>query len=225
MVSIRNYPEVGAAFCRHIDMSESGHWERISRLEQPESGVLEGWLQKIAAGQRLNAPSIVVRRDVYERLGGFDRRISCCGEDWEMWVRIAAHYSVSYEVEPLAIYRLKGANNLSSSSLTTGRYIRDMRVAAEIIETYLSDQISQQEATKLLGEAREMYAHWGLGTYYWNGTARQMLAESNLTAAKALIQEALKCSSSPSVIKSLLKLLVSEGIRRLKISFRKLASV
>ena len=27
---------------------------------------------------------------VYERLGGFDDRLPC-SEDWEMWVRIAAH--------------------------------------------------------------------------------------------------------------------------------------
>ena len=38
-------------------------------------------------------PSIVVRRSVYERLGSFDRRL-VCAEDWEMWVRIAAHYPI-----------------------------------------------------------------------------------------------------------------------------------
>jgi hypothetical protein len=26
---------------------------------------------------------------IYEEIGGFDRRLSCAGEDWEMWVRIA----------------------------------------------------------------------------------------------------------------------------------------
>ena len=30
------------------------------------------------------------------------------GEDWEMWVRIAAHHPVWYEPEPLAVYRKHG---------------------------------------------------------------------------------------------------------------------
>lgn len=211
-------PEIGAAFCRHIDMDEQGNWQRISRLEQTESGLLKNWLEEIATGQRLNAPSIVVRRDVYEKLGGFDRRISCCGEDWEMWVRIATQYPVWYEVEPLAVYRLKGAKNLSASSLATGGYIRDMRIATEIIESYLPSYMPKQIAVRLSSQAREMYAHWALGTYFWNGTARQLLAEGNGNAAITLIQEGLKCSYSPSVIKSLLSLFIGEGIRRLKIN-------
>ena len=41
-------------------------------------------------------PCIVVRRSVYEELGGFDDRLACA-EDWEMWVRVAARFPVYYE--------------------------------------------------------------------------------------------------------------------------------
>lgn len=87
------HPEIGSAFCRNIYFDENSHWQSIAPLQQSESGVMRGWLERIAVGQRLQPPSMVVRRDVYERLGGFDRRIRQYGEDWEMWVRIACEIS------------------------------------------------------------------------------------------------------------------------------------
>ncbi len=59
-------PEIGAGFCRIINMDVNGNWQNISRLEKAESGVLNNWLEQIASGQRIYTPSIVVRRSVYE---------------------------------------------------------------------------------------------------------------------------------------------------------------
>src|SRR6478672_3132690 len=61
-------PEIGAAFCRHIWMDEQSHWQVVTKLEQSESGVLSNWLERIAVEQCIQTPSIVVRRDVYEKL-------------------------------------------------------------------------------------------------------------------------------------------------------------
>jgi len=77
-------PTAGAAFCRYIAIDEQGHWSSIAALEQRAAGLIPDWLEKIAVGQRLQTPCMVVRRDVYERLGGFDRRPRGLGEDWEM---------------------------------------------------------------------------------------------------------------------------------------------
>src|SRR5512143_2035432 len=109
--------EIGAAFCRQIFMDETGIWKDYSPEEQVTSGILNNWLERLAEEQRIMTPSIVVRREVYERLGGFDSRL-ICSEDWEMWVRIASQYPVWYEVEPLAAYRMHSASN-------TGRHIRN----------------------------------------------------------------------------------------------------
>ena len=87
-------------------MDGEGNWETIAPPEPDGRGVLEHWLERIAVGQRLQPPTIVVRRSVYERIGGFDSRAGLMGEDWEMWVRIAAHFPVWYEPEPLALYRI-----------------------------------------------------------------------------------------------------------------------
>lgn len=200
-------PEIGAAFCRHIYMDEHGHWDSISLLERPESGILNNWLEQIAGGQRLATPSIVVRRDVYEKLGGFDRRISYAGEDWEMWVRIAAHYPFCFEVEPLAAYRMKRPGSLTEHSACTGEIVQDMRTATEIIESYLPKYLPKTLASQLSNKAREMYALWALEG------AQQMFATGNLGAVIARIQEALRCSHSFRIIRLVVHLLLREGAR------------
>ena len=79
---------IGAAFCRYIAIDGDGNWTGVSPLESAAAGVLDGWVETLALGQRLQPPCIAVRREAYERLGGFDDRISY-SEDWEMWTRIA----------------------------------------------------------------------------------------------------------------------------------------
>lgn len=187
--------EVGAAFCRHIHMDEYGHWQYLSPLEQTESGVLNNWLERIAIIQRIQTPSIVVRRDVYEKLGGFDRRIRYWGEDWEMWVRIAAHYPVWYEVEPLALYRTHSVS-LSGHAVRSGENIQDFRRAIGIVKDYLPNDF----ADRLSKKALENYAFYALND------ADKLAEQGDTKAAMSQIREALLCCSSLKVICFVLKL-------------------
>src|SRR5690606_32825708 len=128
--------EIGAASCRYLAVDSDGHHTSLAPLERATAGTLEGWLELIASGQRLQPPAMVVRRDVYERLGGFDSRISCYGEDWEMWVRIAAHYPVWYEPEPLAAYRVHN-QSLTARGARTGAHAADYRKVIAINRSHL----------------------------------------------------------------------------------------
>ena len=189
------HPEIGAAFCRHIFMDELGNWTGLSWLEQPDCGILNNWLERIAVQQRIQAPSIVVRREVYESLGAFDRRMTCWGEDWEMWVRIALHYPVWYEVEPLALYR-KSSTSLTGNSIRTGKNIQDFRQAIDIVREYLPPE----KANRLNQEVLKNYANYALST------AREFVRGNDLMAAKNQIREALRCQSSINTICASLKL-------------------
>jgi glycosyltransferase involved in cell wall biosynthesis len=189
-------PNIGAAFCRHIHMDEAGHWHYISPLEQSESGILENWLERIAVRQRIQTPSIVVQREVYERLGGFDRRIRYWGEDWEMWVRIAAKYPVWYEVEPLALYRTH-SNSLSGHSVRSGANIQDFRKAIGFVKDYLPSDC----ADRLSKNALENYAFYALND------ARKFILKDDISAAMNQIREALACRSSFKVTHATLKLI------------------
>ncbi|MEG4861333.1 glycosyltransferase [Microcoleus sp. K1-B6] len=189
-------PEIGAAFCRTLKMDEHGHWRDIEQLQEVKSGILSNWLERIAEIQRISTPSIVVRREVYEKLGGFDRRISCWGEDWEMWVRIAAQYPVWYEVEPLAIRR-KHSTSLTGRNIRAGKNIQDVRKAIAIVKHYLPEN----KADRLSKTASKNYALYALTS------ARQFTQLGDISAAMNQIREALLCSSSLKVFLSSLKLL------------------
>jgi len=186
---------IGAAFCRHIFMDEYGHWRDLSPLEQMESGILENWLERLALEQRIMTPSMVVRRDVYEQLGGFDTRL-LCSEDWEMWVRIAANYPIWYEVEPLAVYRMHLHSN-TGRHIRTGEDIRYTRHAIQIFKPYLPNQIANQVSR----QARETYALSALDMAY------QMFKKHDFVAIVSQLREALLCSQSLKVIRRLIGVL------------------
>jgi len=193
-------PGIGAAFCRHIFLDEAGHWRGISRLEQAQSGLLPNALEYLATEQRIMTPSIVVRRAVYEELGGFDRRLVCT-EDWEMWIRIAGRYPIWYEVEPLALYRMHSDSN-TGRHLRSGEDARYTRMAIDIFKSYLPPT----RADELTRRARETYARSTLHS------ARLMLNRRDHAAAFTLIREALQFSHSMGIIRKACLLLVRTAL-------------
>jgi hypothetical protein len=51
--------------------------------------------------------NVVLRRDLFELVGGFDERLAPC-EDWELWARLTRHGPPAAVPEPLMGYRLHG---------------------------------------------------------------------------------------------------------------------
>src|SRR5215217_4497698 len=191
-------PEIGAAFCRGIYTDPDGHWLDISPLECNQSGILHNWLERIVVEQQIVNPTVVVRREVYETLGGFDRR-AVGGEDWEMWVRIAAHYPVWFEVEPLAAYRVTRPGSVTQSYGMLGT-VQHMCRATEVIESYLSGQLPKKSANKLSKQARKNYMFWALGD------VRRALRAGDRKGAVLLVLEAIKCRYPLKAIKSNIRL-------------------
>lgn len=196
---------IGAAFCRFIATDGAGNWQTIGPLIAPVAGVLPNWLEQIARGQRLQPPSIVVRRDVYERLGGFDDRILSYGEDWEMWTRIAAHYPVWYEPEPLALYRLRAAS-LSRGAMSTGQNIRDLACAISINRELLpSDQADAITSFATVDTALTAIRR-----------SHRMLQAGETRAPLVQLREALRLSRSPRVLAGSAKLLAHWSLVHLR---------
>jgi glycosyltransferase involved in cell wall biosynthesis len=182
-------PTAGAAFCRYIAIDEQGDWSSIAALEQRSAGLLPDWLETIAVGQRLQTPCMVVRRNVYERLGGFDRRPRGLGEDWEMWVRIAAHYPVAYEPQPLALYRVHSPS-LSGRMLRTGENVRDLRRVIEINREHFPPAQADEIARRALRETATTCLR----------RARRLLGAGDTAAMWAQVREAVRSDASPRVL-------------------------
>jgi len=149
------YPHIGAAFCRYDTIDEKGRvlWHHYKEMN--DEGVLEDWLLKIAKKQRLQFCTITVKREVYESLGGFYG--VHYGEDWEMWTRIAAHYSVAYTPEILAEYRMHGSS-ISSHLFTTAQNIRDIRWVIDAIQQL----VPAEKRPEVKKAATKHYAHFAL---------------------------------------------------------------
>jgi glycosyltransferase involved in cell wall biosynthesis len=172
--------EAGAAFCRYIAIDAAGAWSNLAPLEQPDAGVIPGWLERIAVGQRLQTPCMVVRRDVYERLGGFDRR-GGFAEDWEMWVRIAAACPVAYLPEPLALYRVHGLSR-TGSFVRTGENVRDLRRVIEINREHLPPARADVLTHRALRETATTCLR----------RARRALGSGDTATARAQVREAVR---------------------------------
>lgn len=185
------YPQIGAAFCRYISIDADGNWETIGDLEPGGRGILDGWLERIALGQRLQTPCMVVRRSVYERLGGFDPRLTHC-EDWEMWTRIAASFSVAYEPDPLALYRVHTRSS-SDRSRSSGENVVDLRRAIAINR----DRLAPERADEITARALEITAATAIRR------AGRMLQAGDAAGARAQVKEALRTSRSPEVLERL----------------------
>ena len=180
--------EAGAAFCRYIAVDEAGNWTGIAALEQDQAGVISGWLERIAVGQRLQTPCMVVRREVYERLGGFDRR-GGFAEDWEMWVRIAAHFPVAYEPGALALYRVHPLSR-TGRFVRSGENVRDLRRVIEINREHFPPAQADAISRRALRETATTCLR----------RARRLLGAHDIEAMWAQVREAVRSDASPCVV-------------------------
>ncbi|MCJ8165336.1 glycosyltransferase [Pontibacter sp. E15-1] len=177
----KRYPDAGAAFCRFNYIDHTGADLFMQRREMREEGILEGWLQKIAERQRIQYAAITIRREVYEKLGGF--YALTYGEDWEMWTRIAREYPVAYTPTVLADYR-KHATSISGEKYLTGQYLQDLAQAMELIQHHLP----QDQRKAILKKSRTYYAHYGIkiANQLWRRLHSRQLVQVQVTQALRL---------------------------------------
>lgn len=74
------------------------------RLDSPGAPIFEQLVMRNTIG---SPTFVMVRTSVLHEVGVFDESLRGT-EDWDLWLRIAAEYSVAYVAEPLACYQLHG---------------------------------------------------------------------------------------------------------------------
>jgi glycosyltransferase involved in cell wall biosynthesis len=130
------FPEAGAAFSNHFTVSSIGNEDIYSQPLASQPVIIENFLDLIAQNNFLQPPAIVVKREVYENLGGFFA--VHFGEDWEMWTRISSKYKMAYTPERLAVYRSHN-NNTTYRSHKSFQSVDDLTKVIDIIQNYLPD--------------------------------------------------------------------------------------
>jgi glycosyltransferase involved in cell wall biosynthesis len=187
------YPQIGAAFCRYCTINDKGDLLWNHGIETNEEGVLDNWFFKIASRQRLQYCTITVKREVYEKLGGFYG--VTYGEDWEMWVRMAAHYDVAYTPEILAEYRVH-ASSISNQSYLSVKHVDDMLWVINTIQKWIPAHLKKELRT----EASRFYAEYAMdiANDVWDRTGNKqithklMMKTAKLHTNKAILYKMMK---------------------------------
>ena len=130
---------IGAAFSRTIYIDSKSRWNGITGMIQQNEGIVPDILEKLYVKQRIQTPSMVVKREVYEAIGTFDRRLNCM-EDWEMWIRIANTYPIAVTNKVLAEYRTHDSN-ATNETFIDGTALKTHKLICKIVDSYIKPQI------------------------------------------------------------------------------------
>lgn len=180
---------VGAAFCRHAWCDGDGKRSRVSQLHLEQGGILNEFMNLIASQQRIQTPSVVVRRQVYEQLGWFRTDLGYT-LDWEMWQRIGSKYPIWFEPEILAVYR-------EHCGAETSRIRRSIGFGREYLKFFgIVDGYHQKPSNVFLSEGRRIYAvatlHEGRGLLVagnWVGALHELISAIKLGFSLKLLEE------------------------------------
>jgi glycosyltransferase involved in cell wall biosynthesis len=191
----KNNENLGAVFCQNFLVNNNNQVLNVSTLLQKQEGVIPDFLLQLAKVQKIFTPSIVVKREVYEKIGGFDSDLKWC-EDWEMWTRIAANYEMGYVPKVLAAYRVHENSNTARYTKTAEK-IDDLRTGIEIINKYLPAHL------------RNSYRRWSLNYYAeaWALNDVNVALENNDPAlARTYLRKVFSMASRPTVYLRAMKL-------------------
>ena len=170
------HPRVGFAFCPGFGLSGGRETEVIKwgTLDSPDA-ILDGrqFLRRLLQSNCVLAPSGLVRRECYDRLGGFPLDLPYAG-DWYLWCVFALYYDVAYFAEPMVNYR-------EHTQSMTGTFITDNigQLAKDDFGVLwrMKDRIEQQGDVALARHCRQIIVQnciRSLASKNWRGAKFRM---------------------------------------------------
>lgn len=129
------YDMAMAAFCRSIYIDANSNWKGLTGMVQEKEGIVNDLDEKLYLQQLIQTPSMVVKREVYETIGAFDRSLDCM-EDWEMWFRISNNYPIAISNKVLAEYRIH-SNNATNETFLNGSALRTHDKVLKMMDSYV----------------------------------------------------------------------------------------
>lgn len=125
---LEDNPDTGMVLCNVLRVNPDGSLIDVfdRRRQIPVDGPALG---AVLCDPALAPLSMLMRREVYEQVGGFDETLRTA-EDLDFHLRVAMHWPIGVVEEPLA-RALRGHDGLSALASTEDDYIRVMERAAE----------------------------------------------------------------------------------------------
>ena len=134
-------PIAVAAFCRTNYIDSKSRVTGVTGMIQDNEGIVPNMLEKLYTKQYIQTPSMVVKREVYETIGCFDRRLNCM-EDWEMWIRIANNYQIAISNKVLSAYR-SHKSNTTHKALRDDTSLEEHQLICDLVDGYVQLKIKK----------------------------------------------------------------------------------
>jgi glycosyltransferase involved in cell wall biosynthesis len=115
---LEKQPELGFVYgdCYRIDETPDRIQPRTAF--EIHGGAQRGWvLERLVMTNFVPSQSVVIRRSALDAVGLFDEAYRI-GEDWDLWLRLAARYPVDFIPDVVAMRRQHGENITNNSDLT-----------------------------------------------------------------------------------------------------------
>ena len=164
-------------------VNQNDQYTGLTNLIQTNTGVVPNYINKISYRQQIFTPSIVVKRAVYEDLGGFDERLKWC-EDWEMWVRISKKYEFGYLPLPLACYREHNTSNTAKYAKNATK-LRDFVEGIKMVNNYLPEDKRKEHLKDVLNYYGETWVIYEIEKALNAGD--KQTAKANLKLANSMV--------------------------------------
>jgi glycosyltransferase involved in cell wall biosynthesis len=136
MVLFQEHPEYGLVASCCATVQEDGSFREKNRSGK------SGWvLQDLFQANFIRTSSAVIKKECFQMVGLFDEELQEC-EEYDLWMRIAAHYPIGFINESLAVY-VDNPEGVSTDSLS-GRIYR-----LKVLEkNYLKKRIPEKRYKK-----------------------------------------------------------------------------
>lgn len=121
-VMLDRYPNAGFVHCAAYEIDVHSVRRRLVQAHQKDS-LFNGKQEflRYLGGHNVCCSTVMVRRDLYRKTGGFDPSYIC--SDFLMWLQLALCADVAYVAEPLAAMRVHG--EALSSSVEPARWCEE----------------------------------------------------------------------------------------------------
>jgi glycosyltransferase involved in cell wall biosynthesis len=171
---LEDHPDYGMVLCDVTRVDEHGRQINVLRRREaiPHDGDVLG---HVLLQPALVPASVMIRRQVFETVGGFDTSLAT-GEDLDFHLRVAQQWKIGI-VERSLVTAVRGHEGLSTSSTTYTDYIR-------VIEKFVAGAREQLPGEQLDAALANAYRR----------TARGLILEGQWRQAIDLATKALACA-------------------------------
>ncbi len=143
------YPEYGMVACQCASIGADGQFRQKNRHGKSGSVLFDLFKKNF-----IRTSSAVIKKECFLKSGLFDENLKEC-EEYDLWLRISAHYQVGFINEPLAVYtdNPKGA---STDSLR-GRLYRLQVLEKDYLKEIIPENIYRK---RIADTCHYIGRHW-----------------------------------------------------------------